>query len=175
MRSTVRYQVVALLLVMLTSTTASMAALVGQPVFMIFNLNGVFLPLANPTVPVTDPGIEYDFGNGVVNWQVDLSDAGMTISQVPVLLPVIANNWQLQLFTNSAGVDWLDRLTVTSQGFNPALTWVRAAPNSLIVSWVGGQLPRGGFTTQFSTVPAPAALWLFGSGLAGLFGLAWRR
>lgn len=175
MRSTVRFQVIALLLVMLASTTASQAALVGQPVLMTFTLNGVLFPLANPTVSVTDPGIEYDFGNGIVNWQIDLSDAGMTISQAPVLIPVIANDWHLQLFTNSAGIDWLDRLTVMNQGFNPALTWARASPNSLIVSWAGGQLPRGGFTTQFSAVPVPTALWLFGSGLTGLLGLAWRR
>ena len=31
------------------------------------------------------------------------------------------------------------------------------------------------FTQRFSAVPVPAAVWLFGSGLAALFGFAYRR
>ena len=71
-------------------------------------------------------------------------------------------------------------LSILSQTTN----WGWAASNQTGASWIrtsdGGiweprLLPSGDLAFELNAVPIPAAVWLFGSGLIGLIGIARRK
>jgi len=79
-----------------------------------------------------------------------------------------ADPWSMQFFFNT--VDWVNGLTLTTQTFDPPLSWSIPSANSLRVQWDGGSLPLAGFaatlqneaTTQPVPEPTTALLMLGG-------------
>ena len=136
-------------------------------------------------------------GGGVIlSWndtQVQLTDSIANV-RAGIEADLIANNWilpnagNLTITSNSVSVDVLnffgalptfdifslDLVAVPPPSSGP-ITITASALSDLTSGWDGRPVDYIGATVTTSPVPVPPAVWLFGSGLLGLVGVARRR
>ena len=121
-----------------------------------FNANGSLAQLFT-TGPAS--GTVYDSSSGISNGDVVVFDMS--------LLDLYWN-------TNSFNVGGLATGTVTNvsaNGFDYNVSWTGIATTGAFI----GSVYNVSLTGSGSVVPVPAAMWLFGSGLFGLFAIARRK
>ncbi len=180
-------------LALVLSTSASATTVVGQMMTVEMGTNyNTATPSSlenvssSVTFNVVDPGVEIGGGNvlfGVyeANGGVNVSENSISMTGFNVGFGSVAFNGY-HFFDTNGTIDDFTSVTVTSQNiigqdrinFSADDIWINMSGLSLYGS--NGFLDLD-FTTSasVSTVPVPAAAWLFGSGLLGLAGLARRK
>ena len=136
-------------------------------------------------------------GGGVIlSWndaQVQLNDS-ITNVRLAIEADLVANNWilpnagSLVITSNSVSVDVINFFGAAPTFDIFSLDLVAVIPPSsglinitpsalsdLTSGWEGRPVDYIGASVTTSAVPVPAAVWLFGSGLIGLIGLARRK
>jgi hypothetical protein len=140
---------------------------------------------------IDDPVIEFtntqDLGvNGSIVRSADFSGNTLTILNdgtdlVPNSLGFGGLIWSFDNFIFPDPAEIISGLTLTSEeGFN-VLSYTFTSDSiiviteSYLVNDIEGNIFTASFDIQSSVVPVPPAVWLFGSGLIGLIGVARRK
>lgn len=127
------------------------------------------------------PGTFTFFINLGSGWQTDLDDFSMSIA------PSASSTINIDVSSASIALTAGDHFMIGWVGEGPGTTCCGLRGTNVTDFYPAGQLYENGFATNnnddlgfitymnVSQVPLPAAVWLFGSGLIGLVGMARRK
>jgi hypothetical protein len=131
----------------------------------------------NPVVPLTDAEVDiFDSTNDGGPW--DDPDGGGFSDRGVLSAPGFLEGFQVGLFpfpTGFSGNTLLGTLTFTAIGAVGSSTSITVAQNTSITGGTWSPPIDTYIPGEVAVVPIPAAVWLFGSGLLGLVGVARRR
>lgn len=132
----------------------------------------------------TPVSLDVTYSSGVTTYSWNLSDYATTISGF-TFLPTIDQfgvwatssiNKSTSLWTSASFENEQGALLIFSDEICGSMTpssW--CTRNAIVKSPPGESLVNSTYETSPSTVPIPAAILLFGSGLLGLIGISWRK
>ena len=136
----------------------------------------------NGLVVSNEPVIgEFDFNSGLINLALDSPFFGPETwySTGTIEERLDGTYWgSLEIFRNSTSYNWSILWDITQQGNSANITTLDGDGDGIPgISLIDG--PFVGFSHAvngaLTSVPVPAAVWLFGSGLIGLIGMARRK
>ena len=118
------------------------------------------------TSGIGDLGVTVGFGTvGAIN-NGDFSFSPFS----PVTNVFIIGGWQLDLTTLSITDQTDSKLTMAGTGILSGVGF-----ENTLASWTYSSQVSSSYSMSITAVPVPAAVWLFGSGLIGLVGLARKK
>ena len=108
--------------------------------------------------------------------------SGLSITLRDLTFPALGIHGVASISDSSPAFPWeTDPYILVQGGFVDGASFTTSPRDwSINMAWLIGDLPHGtsvelDFEYEFSFVPVPPAVWLFGSGLLGLGVLRWRR